>query len=39
MKVSVDGKPYGEYPVLTIEAVPAAGFFGRTIDTVRLWFN
>jgi len=39
MKVSVDGKLYGEFPVLAIEAVPQAGFFGRMIDTVRLWFN
>jgi D-alanyl-D-alanine carboxypeptidase (penicillin-binding protein 5/6) len=39
MKVSVDGKLYGEFPVLAIEAVPQAGFFGRMIDSVRLWFN
>ncbi len=39
MKVSVDGKPYGEYPVVALEAVPVAGIFGRAIDTVRLWFN
>ena len=39
LKVSLDGKPYGDYPVIAIEAVPVAGFFGRMIDTVRLWFN
>ena len=39
LKVSVDGKPYGEYPVIALEAVPLAGFFGRLIDTIRLWFN
>jgi D-alanyl-D-alanine carboxypeptidase (penicillin-binding protein 5/6) len=39
MKVSIDGKPYGDYPVLAIEAVPVAGVFGRMIDTMRLWFN
>ena len=39
LKVSVDGKPYGEYPVLAVEAVPVAGIFGRMIDSVRLWFN
>lgn len=39
MKVSVDGKPYGDYPVLAIEAVPVAGIFGRMIDSIRLWFN
>ena len=39
MKVNVDGKPYGEYPVLALENVPVAGLFGRTIDSVKLWFN
>jgi D-alanyl-D-alanine carboxypeptidase (penicillin-binding protein 5/6) len=39
MKVSIDGKPYGDYPVVALEAVPLAGFFGRLIDTIRLWFN
>ena len=39
MKVSLDDKPMGDYPVVAIEAVPVAGIFGRAIDTVRLWFN
>ena len=39
LKVSVDGKPYGEYPVLALEAVPIAGIVGRMMDTVRMWFN
>jgi len=39
LKVSLDGKPFGEYPVNALEAVPAAGAVGRAIDTVRLWFN
>ena len=39
LKVSLDGKPYGEYPVTAIEAVPVAGVVGRMIDAVRLWFN
>jgi serine-type D-Ala-D-Ala carboxypeptidase (penicillin-binding protein 5/6) len=39
LKVSVDGKPYAEYPVVALEEVPLAGFFGRLIDTIRLWFN
>ncbi len=38
LKVAFDGKPYGEYPVLALETIPAAGFFGRLIDTIRLWF-
>jgi D-alanyl-D-alanine carboxypeptidase (penicillin-binding protein 5/6) len=39
LQVSIDGKPYAEYPVIALEAVPLAGFFGRLIDTIRLWFN
>ncbi|MBS1230849.1 MAG: Serine-type D-Ala-D-Ala carboxypeptidase [Proteobacteria bacterium] len=39
MKVSLDGKPFGEYPVVAIEAVPVGNIFSRAIDTVRLWFN
>jgi len=39
MKVSLDDKPYGDYPVIAVEAVPVAGIFGRMIDSVRLWFN
>jgi D-alanyl-D-alanine carboxypeptidase (penicillin-binding protein 5/6) len=39
MKVSLDGKPFGEYPVLAIEAVPVTNVFGRAFDTIRLWFN
>ncbi|MBK8525321.1 MAG: D-alanyl-D-alanine carboxypeptidase [Betaproteobacteria bacterium] len=39
MKVSVDGKPYGDYPIVSLEAVPQAGIFGRAIDSVKLWFN
>ena len=39
MKVSVDGKPFGDYPVVAIEAVPVAGIFGRAIDSIRLLFN
>lgn len=39
LKVSIDDKAYGEYPVLALEEVPAAGILGRTIDSIRLWFN
>ena len=39
LKVTLDGKPFGEYPVVAINAVPQAGVFGRAIDTMRLWFN
>lgn len=39
MRVTVDDKPFGEYPVVALESVPVAGVLGRMIDTVRLWFN
>jgi D-alanyl-D-alanine carboxypeptidase (penicillin-binding protein 5/6) len=39
VRVSLDGKPVGEYPAVALEAVPVAGFFGRTWDTMRLWFK
>jgi len=37
--VTHDGKPFGEVPLITLEPVAAAGFFGRTWDTLRLWLK
>ena len=39
MKVVIDGKLYGEYPVTALENVALAGILGRTVDSVKLWFN
>ncbi|HEX6733687.1 MAG TPA: D-alanyl-D-alanine carboxypeptidase family protein [Azonexus sp.] len=39
LKVSIDGKAYGDYPVKALETVPVAGVFGRAVDSVKLWFN
>jgi D-alanyl-D-alanine carboxypeptidase (penicillin-binding protein 5/6) len=39
LRVTLDGKPLGEYPVVALEAIPAAGLFGRAWDTLRLWLN
>jgi D-alanyl-D-alanine carboxypeptidase (penicillin-binding protein 5/6) len=39
LRVTLDGKPLGEYPVVALEAVEPAGFFGRAWDTLRLWFK
>ncbi|MBA3903340.1 MAG: peptidase [Rhodocyclaceae bacterium] len=39
LKLTLDDKPYGEYPVVALEAVPVAGLFGRAWDTMRLWFE
>jgi D-alanyl-D-alanine carboxypeptidase (penicillin-binding protein 5/6) len=37
LRVSLEDKPYGEYPLVALEAVGQAGFFGRAWDTLRLW--
>jgi D-alanyl-D-alanine carboxypeptidase (penicillin-binding protein 5/6) len=39
MRVTLDGKAVGEYPVLALEAVGVAGVFGRAWDTLRLWIK
>lgn len=39
LKLTLNGKPYGEYPVPALADVPVAGMFGRAIDSIRLWFN
>ena len=38
VRVSVGGQVYAEYPAVALAAVPEAGFFGRLIDRIRLWF-
>jgi len=39
LKLTLDGKPYGEYPVVALETVPVAGMIGRAWDAMRLWFQ
>ena len=39
LKLTLDDKPYGEYPVVALETVPVAGMIGRAWDTMRLWFE
>src|SRR5262245_7726201 len=39
LRVTHDGKAFGEYPLVTLEPVAAAGFFRRTWDTLRLWLK
>lgn len=39
LHLTLDGKPFGDYPVIALEAVPVAGFFGRTWDTLKLWLK
>ncbi len=39
LRVTLDDKPLGEYPVVALENVRVSGFFGRAWDSVRLWFR
>ena len=39
LKLEIDGKPYRELPVVALEAIPVAGIFGRTWDSLRLLFK
>ncbi len=39
LQLSLDGKPVGEYPLVALEEVPEAGWFGRLWDAIRLWFK
>ncbi len=39
MRLTFEGRSIGEYPVVALDAVPVAGWFGRMWDTIRLWFE
>jgi D-alanyl-D-alanine carboxypeptidase (penicillin-binding protein 5/6) len=39
LKLTVNGKPWGEYPVVALETVPVAGIFGRAWDSLKLYFQ
>jgi D-alanyl-D-alanine carboxypeptidase (penicillin-binding protein 5/6) len=39
LRLTLYGKPYGEYPLLALEPVAVAGIFGRAWDTLRLWMK
>jgi D-alanyl-D-alanine carboxypeptidase (penicillin-binding protein 5/6) len=39
LKLTLDGEPYGEYPVFALSDVPLAGFFGRLWDAIVMWFK
>ncbi|MEW6689451.1 MAG: D-alanyl-D-alanine carboxypeptidase family protein [Pseudomonadota bacterium] len=39
LRVTLEGKPLGEYPVVALEAMPEAGLFGRAWDTLKLWMR
>lgn len=39
LKLSLDGKEIGNYPLYPLEDVAEAGLMGRLIDSVKLWFE
>jgi serine-type D-Ala-D-Ala carboxypeptidase (penicillin-binding protein 5/6) len=39
LRVELEGKPYGEFPVVALEDVGVAGIFGRGWDSLRLLFQ
>ena len=39
MRLTLDGKPFRELPVVALENVPVAGIFGRGWDALRLLFQ
>lgn len=39
LRVALDGRPLGEFPVVALESVPQAGILGRAWDTLRLWLK
>ena len=39
LRLTLYGKPVGEYPLLALEPVGVAGVFGRAWDTLRLWMK
>jgi D-alanyl-D-alanine carboxypeptidase (penicillin-binding protein 5/6) len=39
LKLFVDDKPWGQFPVYAQETVPLAGMLGRGWDTIRLWLQ
>ena len=39
VKISLEGKPVAEFPMIALEEVPLASIFGRAWDSIRLWFK
>jgi D-alanyl-D-alanine carboxypeptidase (penicillin-binding protein 5/6) len=37
--VRLDDKVIAEQPLIALEAIEQAGWFGRLWDTIRLWFK
>jgi D-alanyl-D-alanine carboxypeptidase/D-alanyl-D-alanine carboxypeptidase (penicillin-binding protein 5/6) len=39
LRLSLDGKPLGDYPLVALHNVAVAGIFGRGWDSIRLFFG
>lgn len=39
LQLALGDKPIGEYPLVAIDEVPQAGWFGRLWDALRLWIK
>ena len=39
LTLAVDGKPLGQYPVLALQEIEVAGFFGRLWDAIVMFFK
>jgi len=39
LRLTLDGKPLGDYPLVALHDVAVAGVFGRGWDTIRLFFG
>lgn len=39
LNLLLDGKPYGEYPLVALTEAPVAGPLGRAWDSIKLWLQ
>ena len=39
LTLKIDDRVWGQYPLVALEAVPLAGFFGRSWDRLMLWLK
>jgi serine-type D-Ala-D-Ala carboxypeptidase (penicillin-binding protein 5/6) len=39
LKLTLDGKPYAEFPLVALDSVPLANVFSRGWDSIRLFFQ
>jgi len=39
LRLTLDGKPLGDYPLVALHEVSVAGILGRGWDSIRLFFS